>query len=156
MTDLVRSDVEAYAERHTTPFGAWMDTLHDEAARELPYPSMLSGPVVGRLLETLVHLVQPRLVVEFAIGQPAVAGDKGRLVRRAARAGLQQVGQGLVAQQLGLVRTVEDIGMPCQRRDIVHQRLQLGLVKSLSSKNTMRIEVRTAIPAGICAQGTSF
>ena len=33
--------------------GAPMERLHAEAAAELPYPQMLSGPVVGRLLETL-------------------------------------------------------------------------------------------------------
>ena len=35
------------------------------AREELPYPSMISGPVVGRLLETLVFLIQPRLVLEL-------------------------------------------------------------------------------------------
>ena len=64
MADLVRSDVEAYAAAHTTPLPAWLQRLHAEAVAELPYPSMLSGPVVGRLLETLVFALQPRLVVE--------------------------------------------------------------------------------------------
>jgi caffeoyl-CoA O-methyltransferase len=41
-----------------------MESLLAEAATELPYPSMLSGPVVGRLLQTLVAAVQARLVVE--------------------------------------------------------------------------------------------
>jgi caffeoyl-CoA O-methyltransferase len=64
MTELVRPDVDAYAAAHSTPFGAWMEGLLAEAATELPYPSMLSGPVVGRLLQTLVAAVQARLVVE--------------------------------------------------------------------------------------------
>jgi caffeoyl-CoA O-methyltransferase len=64
MNELVRPDVEAYAAAHTTPFGPEMERLHAEAAAELPYPAMLSGPVVGRLLQTLVALVGPRLVVE--------------------------------------------------------------------------------------------
>jgi caffeoyl-CoA O-methyltransferase len=64
MADLVRSDVEAYAAAHTTPFPAWMARLHDAAVAELPYPSMLGGPVVGRLLETLVFALRPALVVE--------------------------------------------------------------------------------------------
>jgi caffeoyl-CoA O-methyltransferase len=62
--DLVRPDVDAYAADHTTPFPAWMDELHAQAVEELPSASMLSGPVVGRLLETLVASVQARLVVE--------------------------------------------------------------------------------------------
>ncbi|HWH95164.1 MAG TPA: class I SAM-dependent methyltransferase [Baekduia sp.] len=65
MADLVRSDVEAYAAAHTTPLPAWLARLLDEAAAELPYPSMLSGPVVGRLLETLVFALRPLLVVEI-------------------------------------------------------------------------------------------
>jgi caffeoyl-CoA O-methyltransferase len=64
MADLVRSDVEAYAEAHTTPLPAALGRLYDEALVELPYPSMLSGPVVGRLLETLVFALRPKLVVE--------------------------------------------------------------------------------------------
>jgi caffeoyl-CoA O-methyltransferase len=64
MTELVRPDVDAYAAAHSTPFEAWMESLLAEAATELPYPSMLSGPVVGRLLQTLVAAVQARLVVE--------------------------------------------------------------------------------------------
>src|SRR2546423_792763 len=64
MAELVRSDVEAYAEAHTSAYDDWMGQLHARAARELPYPSMLSGPVVGRLLETLVAVMQPQLVVE--------------------------------------------------------------------------------------------
>ncbi|MCW2996023.1 MAG: O-methyltransferase [Conexibacter sp.] len=87
MSDLVRSDVDAYAAGHTTPFGAWMDRLHAEAATELPYPSMLSGPVVGRLLETLVFVMRPRLVVEVgtyagysALAMAAALPLGGRLV----------------------------------------------------------------------------
>jgi caffeoyl-CoA O-methyltransferase len=64
MIDLVRPDVDAYAAAHSTPFEEWMERLLAEAASELPYPSMLSGPVVGRLLQTLVAAVQARLVVE--------------------------------------------------------------------------------------------
>jgi caffeoyl-CoA O-methyltransferase len=64
MADLVRSDIEAYAAAHTTPLTAGLQGLHDEASRELPYPSMLSGPIVARLLQTLVAATQARLVVE--------------------------------------------------------------------------------------------
>jgi caffeoyl-CoA O-methyltransferase len=87
MSDLVRSDVEAYAAAHTTPFGAAMDALHAEATEALPYPSMLSGPVVGRLLETLVAVAQPQLVVEVgtyagysALAMAAALPHGGRVV----------------------------------------------------------------------------
>src|ERR1700712_4899661 len=87
MSDLVRSDVDAYAAAHTTPLPAWMDRLHGEAATELPYPSMLSGPVVGRLLETLVFVARPQLVVEIgtyagysALAMAAALPPGGRVV----------------------------------------------------------------------------
>jgi caffeoyl-CoA O-methyltransferase len=87
MTDLVRPDVEAYAEEHTTPYGADMQRLHAEAVADLPYPEMLSGPVVGRLLETLVFALRPRLVVEIgtyagysALAMAGALPPGGRLV----------------------------------------------------------------------------
>jgi caffeoyl-CoA O-methyltransferase len=87
MADLVRSDVEAYAEAHTTPLPAALDRLYDEAVAELPYPSMLSGPVVGRLLETLVFALAPKLVVEVgtyaglsALAMAAALPPGGRIV----------------------------------------------------------------------------
>jgi caffeoyl-CoA O-methyltransferase len=87
MSDLVRSDVDAYAAAHTTPFPAWMARLHGEAATELPYPAMLSGPVVGRLLETLVFALRPALVVEVgtyagysALAMAAALPPGGRVV----------------------------------------------------------------------------
>jgi caffeoyl-CoA O-methyltransferase len=63
--ELVDPAVERYALEHTTPDDAAMAALLEEARRELPYPSMLSGPVVGRLLETLVAAVRARLVLEI-------------------------------------------------------------------------------------------
>jgi caffeoyl-CoA O-methyltransferase len=87
MMDLVRPDVEEYAAEHTTAFAPAMDRLHAEAVAELPYESMLSGPVVGRLLETLVAVMQPRLVVEIgtyagysALAMAGALGPGGRVV----------------------------------------------------------------------------
>ena len=87
MADLVRSDVEAYAAAHTTPLPAWLTRVHDEAVTELPYPAMLSGPVVGRLLQTLVFALAPRLVVEVgtyagfsALAMAAALPAGGRIV----------------------------------------------------------------------------
>ena len=63
--DLIAPEIDAYAERATTP---WPDDIADldAATREqLGYPSMLSGPVVGRLLETLAFVMQPKFVLEI-------------------------------------------------------------------------------------------
>lgn len=57
--------VEAYAERRTTPAPALLGELVERARQELPSAAMISGNVVGRLLETLVFTLQPRLVLEI-------------------------------------------------------------------------------------------
>lgn len=57
--------VEVYAERHTTPAGPELASLLERARTELPHPSMVSGVVVGRLLETLVFALRARLVLEI-------------------------------------------------------------------------------------------
>jgi caffeoyl-CoA O-methyltransferase len=85
--DLVRPDIDAYATEHTTALEPWMQRLHAEAVADLPYAEMLSGPVVGRLLQTLVAAMQARLVVEIgtyagysALAMAAALGPGGRLV----------------------------------------------------------------------------
>src|SRR4051812_22428459 len=61
---IVSPDVEAYSEAHTTSLPAGTAALLEEAREALPVPEMLSGPVVGRLLESLVWAGRPRLAVE--------------------------------------------------------------------------------------------
>ncbi len=76
---LVDPAVERYAQEHTTPFGPSMQTLLDEASATLPYPQMLSGPTVGRLLETLVFALGARTVLEIGTyaGYSALAMASG-------------------------------------------------------------------------------
>ncbi len=62
---LVDDGVEAYVEAHTTPPAEHLRTLAQSTRASLDAPVMLSGPVVGRLLETLVFLAEPRLVLEL-------------------------------------------------------------------------------------------
>ena len=87
MAELIRPDVDRYAEAHTTPLGPEFEALYEEAVRELPYPSMLSGPVVGRLLQALVVALQPGLVVEVGtyagyatLAMAAALPEGGRIV----------------------------------------------------------------------------
>ena len=56
---------EEYAEQHTTPADAYLQRLFSETTEALDSPQMLSGPVVGRLLEFLVWSLQPSLVLEI-------------------------------------------------------------------------------------------
>lgn len=57
-------DREALSHRFTTPPDHYLAELAADTEAEFG-PRMLSGPVVGRLLETLVFLAQPRLVLEI-------------------------------------------------------------------------------------------
>jgi len=58
-------DLAAYAEQHTTAAPPHLAALDAETRDQLAMAQMLSGVVVGRLLETLVHVMQPRLVLEI-------------------------------------------------------------------------------------------
>jgi caffeoyl-CoA O-methyltransferase len=62
---VISDELEDYADAVTSPWDEQLQALEARAREELPYASMISGPVVGRLLETLVFLVQPRLVLEL-------------------------------------------------------------------------------------------
>jgi caffeoyl-CoA O-methyltransferase len=61
----VEPAIDRYAEEHTTALGPALEALARDAADTLGSPAMLSGPVVGRLLELLVHATQARLVLEI-------------------------------------------------------------------------------------------
>jgi len=62
---LVAEEIEAYSEAHTTPAPEHLQALADETRASLECPQMLTGPVEGRLLETLVWIARPRLIVEL-------------------------------------------------------------------------------------------
>jgi len=62
---VISDELEDYADAVTSAWGDQLQALEAKAREELPYPSMISGPVVGRLLETLVFLIQPKLVLEL-------------------------------------------------------------------------------------------
>ncbi len=76
---LVDPAVERYAHEHTTPQPPPLPALLREATDALPYPQMLSGPTVGRLLETLVFALQARTVLEIGTyaGYSALAMASG-------------------------------------------------------------------------------
>ena len=65
MTGVADEALERYAETHTTPLAPELTAAAAETAQRLGSPEMLSGPVVGRLLEILVHAVGARLVLEI-------------------------------------------------------------------------------------------
>ncbi len=58
------SEHDEYALAQTTPEESYLRALREETYDSLSSPQMLSGPVVGRLLEFLVWSHQPQLVLE--------------------------------------------------------------------------------------------
>ncbi len=79
-------EVEAYAERLTSPHDELLAALSAETARELGGEQMLTGPVAGRFLELLVWAARPRRVLEIgtfsghsALAMAAALPDDGRI-----------------------------------------------------------------------------
>ena len=64
--EIVRAEIERYADEHTTPPTALLEALAAETRTTMASPEMLTGEVMGRLLELLVH----------ASGRPAGARDR--------------------------------------------------------------------------------
>jgi caffeoyl-CoA O-methyltransferase len=62
---IVAEEIERYVEAHTTPPPDLLRELAGETRATLPQPQMLTGPVEGRLLQTLVWVIRPRRVLEL-------------------------------------------------------------------------------------------
>lgn len=62
---LTPDEILNYVERMSTPSSPQLDELARETRRTLDSPQMLSGPVVGRLLEFLVYALGARSVLEI-------------------------------------------------------------------------------------------
>ena len=78
---------DEYAVEQTTPEEPYLRALREETFEKLDTPQMLSGPVVGRLLEFLVWMTQPQLVLEIgtytgysALSMARALPAKGRII----------------------------------------------------------------------------
>ena len=87
MNSIVDEEIERYAEGHTTPPGAALARLAAETQAKLRIPEMLSGAVLGRLLELLVFAGGVDRVLEIgtysgysALSMAAALPAGGRLV----------------------------------------------------------------------------
>ena len=76
---LTPEEILAYVEHKSTPSSAQLEELERETQRTLDNPGMLSGPVVGRLLEFLVFALGARSVLEIGTfsGYSALAMAEG-------------------------------------------------------------------------------
>ncbi len=79
MSDIVRPEIAAYAEAHTTPHPDFMRALAEDTRETLPVPEMLSGHLEGRLLEMLVFASGAKRVLELGTysGYSALAMARG-------------------------------------------------------------------------------
>ena len=84
--DITNPRVEEYVERLTTPHEGLLAELSAETASEIGSEQMLTGPVAGRFLETLVWLAQPKRVLEIgtftghsALSMAAALPEGGRI-----------------------------------------------------------------------------
>lgn len=82
----ITDEMVAYATSRTTPPRAELAEIA-QATRALPAAQMMSGPIVGRLLELLVWAMRPALVLEVgtftgyaALAMAAALPEGGRLV----------------------------------------------------------------------------
>jgi caffeoyl-CoA O-methyltransferase len=65
VADIVDPKLEEYLERMSSPHDALLAELSEETAKALGSEQMLTGPVAGRLLETLVWFGRPKRVLEI-------------------------------------------------------------------------------------------
>ena len=63
--EIVDPRIAEYVERFSTPHDPLLAEVAEETRRTLSAPGMLTGPIAGRLLETLVWVGQPRRVLEI-------------------------------------------------------------------------------------------
>lgn len=62
---MIAREIEEYAERHTDPESALLQTIHRDTFAQVLSPRMLSGQLQGRLLALLSRLKQPKFILEI-------------------------------------------------------------------------------------------
>lgn len=127
MTPVGDFALERYAEAHTTPLPPDLAAIARETELTFPWPQMMSGPVVSRLLGTLVYALQAKLVLEIgtfsgfsAVAMAAALAPGGRLItcelnsdhaefarRRIAEAGLADRAEVRLGAALETIATVD-------------------------------------------------
>ena len=63
--DLINSDLNAYAEAHTSPESALLKRINRETYVSVLHPRMLSGHLQGRVLSLISHMVRPKSILEI-------------------------------------------------------------------------------------------
>ena len=63
--ELVHPQVEAYAEKYSSPDDALLAQIQRETKEQHPHAHMLSGPVQGKLLSFLSKMIRPEMILEI-------------------------------------------------------------------------------------------
>lgn len=63
--DLIRPDIQQYAEQHTTPESALLQTINRDTHARVLMPRMLSGHLQGRFLSMVSAMVKPKCILEI-------------------------------------------------------------------------------------------
>lgn len=85
--DMVAREAEQYASEHTTPMSALLEEIETYTLTETAFPSMLTGRVEGRFLQTIVQLSGARHIVDIgtftgysALAMAEVMPDEGEIL----------------------------------------------------------------------------
>lgn len=85
--DVVAKDVERYVADHTTPMSALLEEIEQFTLKDTPYPSRLTGRVVGKFLQVVVQLSGTQNVVDIgtftgysALAMAEVLPDNGTVL----------------------------------------------------------------------------
>jgi predicted O-methyltransferase YrrM len=86
VSPILPEEIDSYAEAHTTPQPELLARLAEETRATLDCPQMLTGPVEGRFLQTLVYAIGASRVLEIgtysgysAISMAAALPPGGRI-----------------------------------------------------------------------------
>ncbi len=63
--DIIRTDLQQYAERHTSPESDLLQRINRHTNAHVLAPRMLSGHLQGRVLSMISRMVQPRRILEI-------------------------------------------------------------------------------------------
>lgn len=63
--DLIRPDIQRYAEHYTTPENTLLQTINRDTHARVLMPRMLSGHLQGRFLSMISAMVKPKSVLEI-------------------------------------------------------------------------------------------
>jgi caffeoyl-CoA O-methyltransferase len=63
--EIVNSEMQVYAEKHTSPESDLLKTINRETHAKVLRPRMLSGHLQGRLLSMISNMVRPKFILEI-------------------------------------------------------------------------------------------